>query len=126
MDIHAVLNKIRPGSAYQYGGPCVDGYEESLLIWLDGGTAKPSVQEMNDGWVLVQSDMAEQDAIDAVQAGAKDEIEDLPGWVSWDCATATSWIDANVTDLTSAKNAMMKMACMIIALRNAIYPDLQE
>lgn len=70
MDIHAVLNKIRPGSAYQYGGPCVDGYDETLLVWLDGGTSKPTVQEINDGWALVQADMAAEAENEALSEAA--------------------------------------------------------
>jgi hypothetical protein len=126
MDIHAVLDKIRPGSAYRYGGDCINGYNSELLEWLDGGTQKPTDQEMDDGWVLVQADMAETEAISAVQDGAKAEIEDLPGWATWNCAQSTAWIDTNVTDLASAKLAIKKIACMLIALRNTLYPDLQN
>jgi hypothetical protein len=114
-----------------------DGTDPALML---------AIYEYNDRWAIIDGSIPEEDptiitsavrsAVLAalgvpeseadVQDGAKAEIEDLPGWAAWSCAQATTWIDTNVTDLASAKLAMKKMACMLVALRNALYPDLQE
>lgn len=51
---------------------------------------------------------------------AKDEFEGMPGWADWNAAQAEAWIDANVTDLASAKNVLSKMARAVIYLRDIV------
>jgi hypothetical protein len=41
-------------------------------------------------------------------------------------AEAVEWINTSVTDLASAKAALKLMARMLIALRDAVMPDLPE
>lgn len=65
-------------------------------------------------WVL-DSFTADEDR----DAGRAD-IRNLPGWATWSADQAESWIQANVTDLTSAKVALRAMARMIIFLRNSV------
>jgi len=42
----------------------------------------------------------------------------LPGWATWSAAEAADWIEANVTDLASAKVALTAMARAIVFLRD--------
>lgn len=42
----------------------------------------------------------------------------MPGWATWTDAEAEAWIEANVTDLASAKTALKAMAKAIVYLRN--------
>jgi hypothetical protein len=47
-------------------------------------------------------------------------MKDLPGWATWSAAEADAWIQANVTDLASAKVALRAMARMLVHLRDAV------
>lgn len=51
---------------------------------------------------------------------AKDDFENLPGWATWTGQEAADWIDANVTDLASAKTALAAMARAIMYLRDIV------
>lgn len=57
---------------------------------------------------------------------AKDDVQHIPGWSTWTAAQAEAWINTNVTDLASARVALVAMAKMIVYLRNRIWSDLQE
>jgi len=69
---------------------------------------------------------AQQAAIDAAarEAAANDAAATIPGWATWDEATTLAWLDANVTDLASAKVAIKAMARMLLALRDKNWPHL--
>ena len=86
----------------------------------------PNDESMRDGvpgskWmpdpVIVSAKQIEAAAVKA-QVDAKAGMSNLPGWASWNAAEATSWINTNVTDLASAKNALEKIAEAIIYLRD--------
>lgn len=49
---------------------------------------------------------------------AKSGMSNLPGWATWTAAEMADWIDANVTDLASAKACLKKMARAICYLRD--------
>jgi hypothetical protein len=49
---------------------------------------------------------------------ARDGFEGLPGWATWTAAEAATWIETNVTDLASAKTALIAMAQAIVHLRD--------
>lgn len=57
---------------------------------------------------------AERAAIEEAQSG----MRDLPGWADWTAAQAEGYIDAQVTDLASAKSALKAMAKAIVYLRD--------
>lgn len=48
----------------------------------------------------------------------------IPGWATWDEQQAGTWITDNVKDLASAKVALIAMARMLVALRDAQWPGL--
>jgi len=53
-------------------------------------------------------------------------VGNIPGWTTWDEQQALDWIDTDVTDLDSAKQALSAMARMIVAMRNKLWPELQD
>lgn len=61
-----------------------------------------------------------------VKAGAKTAARNIPNWATWDRERALSHIQDNVTDLASAKQLLLKMAEMLVAIRNELWPDLEE
>jgi hypothetical protein len=76
---------------------------------------------------------------EAVQSGAKSQLQAIPNWASWTEAQVMTWFDTNVTNLLPAANltaantimsnmatAQRAMARMLVALRNHEFPDLQE
>jgi hypothetical protein len=80
----------------------------------------------------------EQQAL-AVQANAKTQAAAIPNWATWTEAQALAWHDTNITNaipvanLAAANVVLDKLATenralvrMVIALRNKLYPDLQE
>lgn len=89
-------------------------------------------QQQADAQQLVQShDMNsrtdEQQAIVAaanILSQAETNVRNIPGWASWDEATALQWVTTNVTDLASAKTALLALTRMVIALRDAQWPGL--
>lgn len=73
----------------------------------------PETGEEFQFWV-VDSVVSEQLPDEA----ARDEFGDLPGWATWTSDEAATWIDENVTDLVSARVALVAMARAIVALRD--------
>lgn len=78
---------------------------------------------------------------EAVEAGAKTQAENVPGFATWTEQQGLDWIAANIgntpidaiTNLTEAKALMKKQATAFTALwrftvafRNKIFPDLQD
>jgi hypothetical protein len=63
--------------------------------------------------------------VDQVQADAKGQAAAVPNWATWTEQQAVDWINANVTNLASAKQVLIAMARMLVALRNQTWPDLQ-
>ena len=49
----------------------------------------------------------------------------IPGWATWTEQESLDWIDLNVTDLDSAKQAIKAMTRMLLALRNKNWPNLE-
>jgi len=49
---------------------------------------------------------------------------DIPGWATWTETEALDYIEANVTDLASAKTVLKAMARMVVALRDKTFPRL--
>lgn len=49
---------------------------------------------------------------------AADAIRQMPGWATWTAAEAESWVETNVTDLASAKQALIAMARLLVFLRD--------
>ena len=48
----------------------------------------------------------------------------IPGWATWDEAETVAWMEDNVRDLESAKQVLVAMARLLVALRDAQWPGL--
>ena len=60
----------------------------------------------------------------SVEKATTNSVRNIPGWASWDEATALQWVDDNVTDLQSAKTAIKAITRMMLALRDETWPNL--
>lgn len=77
--------------------------------------------------VLAAHDPAEQTPEQAARKTADDapaRAAAIPGWATWDEAETVAWIEDNVRDLESAKQALVAMARLLVALRDAQWPGL--
>ncbi len=50
----------------------------------------------------------------------------IPNWATWDETQAQDYIDANVTTLASARTVLKAFARLLVALRDAQWPNLAE
>jgi hypothetical protein len=100
-----------------------DGSFVRITLFDDDGVNESAIAAIIDAHDSSETSTSER--ISAVYTNAKTNIESVPGWATWTGAEAAAWIDASVTDLTTAKTALIAMARVIVELRNALYPDLE-
>lgn len=88
--------------------------QPSKLSWVQSEVASHlGSTNYADPFVLEYPDRtAKMDAIS--------DFGNLPGWASWSGQDAEDWINANVTDLASAKVALVSMARAIVYLRDIV------
>lgn len=96
-------------------------YEDVIIDYAPEATAQ---DEIDAEAIKAAHDPTDYEAI--VKAGADAQAANIPGWASWTEQETLDWIEANVTDLASAKQALKAMSRMIVALRNKTWPELQE
>lgn len=98
---------------------------DNKIEWRIEPPVLPTAQNLIDAYngYLAQQTTQAQTAV--VKASAKTAAAAIPNWATWNEAQTTAWIDANVTDLASAKTVLRAMARMVIALRNDVFPDLE-
>lgn len=78
-------------------------------------------------WVAEQEALANLEAAHQQrQTSAKTSARNIPNWATWDEPTTVNWITTNVTDLASAKTVLLAMARLLVALRDAQWPDLGD
>ena len=65
------------------------------------------------------------DAIAVVRDSAEPAVQALPGWVSWDESELLTWFDNNTGTNAEVVAAVRKMAQMLIAMRNELWPHLE-
>ena len=78
-----------------------------------------SVLDAHDPDVLTPA----QEALEQARL-APERARAIPGWATWDEAQAVAYIENNVKDLPSAKIALVAMARLLVALRDAQWPGL--
>lgn len=61
----------------------------------------------------------------AAAADADQRARAVPGWALWSEQQAVEYLQADVTDLASAKVALVAMARVLVALRDAQWPALR-
>lgn len=97
-------------------------------LTADAGSADQTtvaqIVAAHDPDVLTTAQQTEQAAA-SVKAAAKTQAQNVPNWARWDEATTITWLQTHVTDLASAKTALINLTRMVIALRNEIWPDLE-
>jgi hypothetical protein len=114
MKLHAELEKA---------GIPIEGVSSSGRIdFLPAATDEQKVQAEA---ILAAHDPNTLLKVDQVQADAKGQATAIPNWAIWTEQQAVDWISANVTDLASARQVLLAMVRMLVALRNQTWPDLQ-
>ncbi len=75
----------------------------------------------------IQSAIDAHVAVDyeARQRQAEQDVAAIPGWATWTADEMVAWIDANVTNLSSAVTVLKAMARMHAAERNKLWPNLE-
>lgn len=154
MDLPRVLGRLRPGCNPIYADSHASLLSE-IIEWRDElGRTVPTQQECDAEWVLCQQEDAALAAVEAVEAGAETQASAIPGWATWDAATANAWAQTNLTNVQTQIRAdavaattlaamkpviidlidlvgvlidvTLKLGRMVIALRNAQWPNLEN
>ena len=60
------------------------------------------------------------------QADSAKRVKNIPNWATWNEAQAQQWIDDNLLTLVDARTALKAMSRMLIALRDAQFPNLDN
>jgi len=60
-----------------------------------------------------------------IDNGAEDEARAIPDFVGWTPAEAQAWVQANVTDLPTAKTALTKLVAMVAAINARVFPHVR-
>ena len=55
-----------------------------------------------------------------------ESVKNVPGYAIWTIAEMEAWIDAEVTDLASAKVAIKGLATMIVLMRDELFPGISS
>jgi hypothetical protein len=123
-----------------------DSIASKLGTWRDLVFSKPTVQQVEDALLntvlpAVETEETANAANAAKVAAAETNAGNIPGWATWDEATALAWIDGkfdattinNISSLTQAKpviadmaTAITALARLVIALRDKNWPGLGE
>jgi hypothetical protein len=128
----------------------------SLLVTDENVTVQQIevfLQAHSDNQESETPDKTDEQLAEIVRAGAKSQIQGIPGWFKWDEETALAWHDEHVGDVIdpvpddltglsqlqlvghietliavnkSMNTELRAMARMMIALRNELNPDLQD
>ena len=123
MDFQGILQRLRPNSPYllRDGGGAL--YTD-ILEWIDPNTTKPTEAECLIEWDVMLAEraaaQAEQDLVRNTETSAVTNYSALPTWAKtgtadeaetyikaqvWNSQTVTqvnAWIDANITNITTA------------------------
>ena len=96
-----------------------------LLIWQDGDLIE-RVTEHGEGDPVVTETIIKDPEKLAIETQATSDMQNIPGWATWDMTQVLNYIETNVTDLASAKVVLKAMAQMLVALRNKNWPGLGD
>lgn len=117
-----------------------ESHNESTGVRISNVDITPDEPTLTQALVDLAIQESNQQSSNAVQAGAKAQMQAIPNWASWTEAQALNFYDVNVTDeitnvtnLAEAKAMLAQMATaqrniirMTIALRNEALSDLQQ
>lgn len=88
-----LVDRLRPGAAWRR----CDDLATLTATWEDQVQTLPTEQEFTDEYALYQADLAAEAAVEQVKSDAQAGFASIPGWASWDEATALAWVDNNIT-----------------------------
>ena len=138
MDFQGIIQRLRPYAPYllKDGGGAL--YSD-ILEWLDTETTKPTEAECLAEWDVMlaerAADQAERDLVANTENNAITKYSQLPEWAKTGTAEdaeiyinenilngqseaeINAWIDANVTNIASAKAALKQIASALVAMR---------
>ena len=102
---------------------CTQEPFELLMQYPDGTNVGPILTVINahDASQLSAGQLVEAQAA-VIGSGAEDEARAIPDFVGWTPAEAQAWVQANVTDLPTAKVVLVKMAGMVAAINARVFP----
>lgn len=125
INIALAVEQLVPAALYHDAAT----YTRLTATWFDA-RAIPTEAELDAAWAVI---VAERDAFAAKQvrdaaleASAKVTAKNIPAWATFTESEAISYIQTNVTDLTSAKTVLIALARMVVHLRDAQWPDLGD
>jgi hypothetical protein len=78
-------------------------------------TVEWHIEDVEGDQVRIVDDVQEEQLPDEA---ARDGYTNLPGWATWTADEAEAWIEVNVVDLGSAKDALKQMARALTYLRD--------
>ena len=133
VELREVLSRLRPNMGADYyrwkGSSSKLQNEETwddVVEWTDGGSTKPTEQEMIDEYNIILTERQNQAIVNLVQINAKTQATNIPLWAGYTDTEALDYIDSDVIDLASAIVVIKALTQMLIALRNEKWPDLQN
>lgn len=125
VNVRRLYEELRGALGERVGSVAVTG--DGLLAMLDLD-ATPEDEAQVEA-VVAAHDPAQpsaQDLIDARRAAAAAAFASVPQLARVTPAQAEAYIRNNVNDLASARDALVLMARCILALRDALWPHLQD
>lgn len=137
-DLARAVEHLLPEALYHDAS----SYARLMATWFDPRAipSEAELQTASDEVDAADTAAAQREATTAAtRAAAKTNAAAIPSWATWDEAEVQAWIDGKfdqttvdaISDLASAKavigdmaTALRAMARMVIALRDAQWPDL--
>ena len=118
-DLNRVFGRLTPGSQWLLSSAVPP---HTLLEWR-GPATQPTQQEIDDEWAIIEAEDAAQAAKESdAQESYDDALIDFSSLAPWQKsftgAEMAAYIDANVTDMASAKTVMKGLAELLAAVRD--------
>ena len=138
MDFQGIIQRLRPNSPYllKDGG---GGAYADILEWRDPNTTQPTEAECLAEWNVMlaewAADQAERDLVTNTENNAITKYSQLPEWAKTGTAEdaetyitsqilngqteaeISAWIDANVSNIASARIALKQIAGALVTMR---------
>lgn len=74
MDVRLTLGRLRPTSAYRWGGGAFNDYSQ-ILEWRDPNTTQPTEQECLDEWAVYLAEVATEQAAENEKIAAQNDVD---------------------------------------------------
>lgn len=144
IDIQAMVLRLQPEAQFQWTGDVLGLYAQ-IGEWRTPQIPQPTEAEVYAEWDIFQAEQAAE-AVNAASdeykvTTARSNVKAIPGWATWDEATALTWHDQRLSDavidavnsLTKTKIILKHIATenraivrMLLALRDHTWPGLDR